>query len=480
MGISSTSQGRPDTAADVLTAARARRRAADAAEADLMELAVDWASMHSPDSVHHRAGHAVRGFGQTDLALAGAGAPTIAEFAVAEFAAAVGLSTEAGKGFLGEALELCFRLPAQWRRVASGELPAWKARRVARETIRLAADAAAYVDTHVAPVAHQVKPAQLDRAVDEAIGRFMPAEVERLAEQSWDKRHVTLCDQLVSFTGTMRLEAELDIADALDFGAAVAAGAAQRESLGSTEPLDVRRAEAVGDLARRQLALDLGRPLDDAGRAPPAKPRRVVLLVHLSESAVLGLDDPVARLERGDALVSVAQVRAWCGNVDTEVVVKPVIDLAACLSTDSDQVPPAIAERVALRDRTCVFPWCTRPARRCRPDDPGDHPCDDDHVVARARGGPTCSCNLAPCVGATTGSRRMRRGATSWSTRAPICGPARTGTSSSVTRPALSTSAMTGRGVSRAYPPIPLGLPTPDHLAPHAAPPEPGRRRARA
>src|SRR5207342_3479646 len=122
-----------------------------------------------------------------------------------------------------------------------------KARRVARETVRLSADAAAYVDTHVASVAHKITAAQLDRTVNEAIGRFMPAEVERLAEQSWDKRHVTVCDQLVSFTGTMRPEAELDIADALDFGAAVATGAAQRAALGSTESLDVRRAQAVGD-----------------------------------------------------------------------------------------------------------------------------------------------------------------------------------------------------------------------------------------
>ncbi len=396
MGISTTSRRRPDTAADVLSAARDRRRAADAAEADLLELAVDWASMHSPDSVHPPAGHVLRGFGQTDLAIAGPGAPTVAEFAVPEFAAAIGLSTEAGKGFLGEALELCHRLPAHWGRVMTGELPAWKARRVARETIRLTPEAAAFVDSHVAPVAHRVKPAQLDRAVNEAIGRFMPAEVERLAEQSWDKRHVTVYDQLVSYTGTMRLEAELDIADAIDFGAAVAAGAAQREACGSTEPLDVRRAQAVGDLARRQLALDLGSDSGGTGDAPGVKPRQVVLHVHVSEAAALGLDDPVARLERGDALVSVAQVRAWCGNPDAEVVVKPVIDLATCLSTDSGQVPPAIAEQVALRDRTCAFPWCTRPARRCRPDDPDEHPCDDDHVVARARAGPTCSCNLAP------------------------------------------------------------------------------------
>ncbi len=396
MGVVTTFETRPATAAEVLRAARARRRTADAAEADLVQLAVDWAAMHPADSLHQPATHVVRGFGETDLRLAGEGAPTIAEYAVPELASAVGLSTEAGMRFLGEALELRYRLPRHWARLCSGDLPAWKARRVARETIRLSADAATYVDAHVAPVAHKVKPAQLDRAVNEAIGRFMPDEVERLAAESWDKRHVTLHDQLVSFTGTMHLEAELDIADALDFDAAVAAGAARRAALGAPEPLDVRRAQAVGDLARRQLALDLEPMSPGEGSGRRVRPRQVLLHVHLSEAALLGLDDPVARLERGNNLLSVHQVRAWCGNPDAQVVVKPVIDLDDCVESDSDQVPDRIAEHVALRDRTCVFPWCTRPARRCRPDDPHQHACDGDHVVARARGGPTCSCNIAP------------------------------------------------------------------------------------
>ena len=50
---------------------------------------------------------------------------------------------------------------------------------------------------------------------------------------------------------------ELDLADALDLDAAVAAGAQALKDLGSTDTLDVRRAVAVGDLARRQLTLDL-------------------------------------------------------------------------------------------------------------------------------------------------------------------------------------------------------------------------------
>ena len=56
---------------------------------------------------------------------------------MAEFAAAVGLPTETGKAYLGEALELRHRLPRTWARVRSGDLPAWRARRIARATIAL-------------------------------------------------------------------------------------------------------------------------------------------------------------------------------------------------------------------------------------------------------------------------------------------------------------------------------------------------------
>ena len=380
MGTSAALDTRPASAAGVLTAARERRRTADQAEAELLQLAVDWAVMHPAESIHEVATYTLRGFGETDLALAGPGAPTVAEFAIAEFAATVGLSPEAGKRYLGEAIELRFRLPCTYARVVSVELPAWKARLVARETVRLSVEAAAYVDRHLAPVAHKVTPARLDRAVDEAIGRFMPDEVERRRAAAADRRHVTIHDQQVSFAGTMYVEAELDLADALDLEAAVAAGAEHRASLGSADSLDVRRAQAVGDLARHQLALDLATdPIDAGSSARRVKPRRVVLYVHLSEAAVRG-DDPMARLQRRDALVSVDQVRAWCGDAD--VVVKPVIDLADCVEAGSDTVPGRISEIVDVRDRTCVFPWCTRPARSC----------DCDHIDPRARGGPTCTC----------------------------------------------------------------------------------------
>ena len=95
-----------DTAAAVLEHARDRRRAADAAEADLLQDAVTWADLHPAESI----GDAVR-FGDTPVPVAGPGAPLVAEFCVAEFAAAVGLPTETGRAYLGEALELRHRLP---------------------------------------------------------------------------------------------------------------------------------------------------------------------------------------------------------------------------------------------------------------------------------------------------------------------------------------------------------------------------------
>ncbi len=61
----------------------------------------------------------------------------------------------------------------------------------------------------------------------------------------------------VSFAGTSLIWGEVDLADALDLDDVVAARAARLKDLGCTESLDVRRAIAVGELARHQPTLDL-------------------------------------------------------------------------------------------------------------------------------------------------------------------------------------------------------------------------------
>ena len=185
-------------------------------------------------------------FGDTPVPVAGPGAPLVAEFCVAEFAAAVGLPTETGKAYLGEALELRHRLPRTWARVRSGDLPAWRARRIARATIALSPAAAGFVDDQVAAFAHRIRPSGVDRLVEEAIVRFMPAEARRRREAAADARHAHVHTHQVSFEGTVWVEAEVDLADALDLDTALSVGAARLADLGSTASLDVRRSEALG------------------------------------------------------------------------------------------------------------------------------------------------------------------------------------------------------------------------------------------
>lgn len=364
--------------AAVLAAARRHRAEAEAAEVRVLQDALSWAMLHVTDDDQRAAQ-----WGEVPVPLAGDGAPMVSEFCVTELAAVLGLSSASGRDLVAHALELGHRLPRLWRRVCRGQVAAWWARRVADATLRLSAEAAAFVDAQVAPFAHRVSLGQLERLVAEAIARFMPEEACRRRELAADGRYFTVEHGQVSFAGTSRVEAELDLADALDLDAAVAAGAEQLSTLGSTESLDVRRAKAAGELARRQLALDLQAGFESEDR--PARPprREMVLYVHLSQDAVTG------RVEnRGPHLITPGTIREWLGVRGTKVTVRPVVDLAAERSTNTYRIPDDVRERVVLRDPTCVFPWCTHPSRRL----------DLDHVVPYSHDGPgqTSTSNLAP------------------------------------------------------------------------------------
>ncbi len=103
---------------------------------------------------------------------------------------------------------------------------------------------------------------------------------------------------------------------------------------------------------------------------------------------------PTGRLEKGQRLVLLDQVRTWCTTSRTKVTLRPVIDLNAELTSPGYPIPDRLRDHVILRDRTCVFPWCTRPARGCDI----DHITPYDHRAAtegRPQPGPTATSNLA-------------------------------------------------------------------------------------
>jgi 5-methylcytosine-specific restriction endonuclease McrA len=405
-------------ASALLASIKSSRETENAESARQLDLAARWADLHPPESIHLAAAFTTPG-SEHEEPIAGDGCPLVAEFCVAELGAVLGISSTAAKKLVGHALELRHRLPRLWAQVHAGVVPAWRARSVAETTIHtvpaLTCEAAAYVDSQVAAVAGRIGTAQLDRLVAETIKRFDLAQPDPAADPEdgylhVDPRHVTVHDQDVHYAGTVRIEAEVDLADGLDLNQAIAHGAAARKAAGSTDTLDVRRAKALGDLARTQTALDLAasQPGHESGfearsartsttdgpQLPAA--REVVLHAHLdaSVSGDATVFTRTVRLENGQRLILLEQLQSWCGDSRTRVTIKPVIDLNQTLSTPAYDVPDRIRDQIILRDRTCVFPWCTRPAGGCDIDHvtPFDHEADAE---GRPQPGPTRTDNLA-------------------------------------------------------------------------------------
>jgi hypothetical protein len=144
-------------------------------------------------------------------------------------------------------------------------------------------------------------------------------------------------------------------------------------------------------MARAQLPLDLlaadaAAPGGTVAQAAPPRrtPKQVVLHLHLSDQALAGTE-PLGRIGTTRTPVTADQIRTWCGTAD-QLVIKPVIDLNGRVHVNAYEVPDRLRDHVALRDHTCVFPWCTRPADTS----------DMDHVQPYESGGETATDNIAP------------------------------------------------------------------------------------
>ncbi len=376
----------PDTPGELLDDARALRGVADRAEAELLMTAAAYAGMHATGDIVSEAD-----WMEDSIPIAGAGAPDIAEFCAAEFAASLGMSTEAGRRYLGQAVELTHRLPPLARLVESGHLPAWRARRIADATMSLSAAAAAFVAAAVAPVAHKVGPVTLDRLVEEARARFDPEEAELRAAEAAEGRHATVHLSGAGVDGVVDVTASVDLPDAVDLEDVLRAGAARLAEEGSSDPVDVRRAKALGMLARGELDVTADGPEGSATRARP-----ISLTLHLSSDPT----SPLVRVQETGGFVMIDQLAAWCLEPARQLDVQPVIDLAEHVHVEGYEVPDRMKQRARLRDVRCVFPHCNRRARRC----------DCDHVVSAAQGGATCTCNIAPLC---RGHHRLKT-QTSW------------------------------------------------------------------
>ncbi len=347
---------------------------------------VEWAGDHvvtGPEG----AATITEGYLDTGVPIAGAGAPLVSEFALMELVAVLGRTPDGGKAYVGRVIECAWRLPNVYEAVVAGRLAPWRAERIADLTRGLSAEAAGFVDRQLWN-ASGIGWAQLERLVAEAVLRYDPDKAEADRQKAADHRHFDI--SAVDEHGLVHLDGLLDAADGHDLDQAVARRAEVLGRLGDDSPLDVRRSKAAAELARQDLALDLLVPDPDTGEVVATVPgRKVVLNVHVTDTSLTGdhpLVNPVGRWDEGRCPVTTAQIREWLRSKSTTIIVRPVIDLADHVPVTAYEIPDRHKTRVALRDHTCRFPHCTRPATRC----------DIDHHQPHDQGGPTCPCNLVP------------------------------------------------------------------------------------
>ena len=331
----------------------------------------------------------------------------VSEFCVAELGAVLGISTVSAKKLIGHALELRHRLPRLWAQVQSGRVPAWRARSVAEATIHatpaLTPQAAGWVDAQVAAVAGKIGPTQLDRLVAETIKRFELAGRSgrrsggRLPVRRPASRHPQLRGRPLRRHPALRGRPRPRRRARPRPGARVRCGDPEGARVdavpGCPAGCRARRPRPHPDRARPLHAGPHGsaRERRPAGRARGRAPRP--LRRHHRRRQRRCSARP-AGSRKANAWSCSTRSRPGAATPAPRSRSSPSSTSTRPLAAPGYAVPDRIREVVILRDRTCVFPWCTRPARGC----------DLDHVTAydhqadaesRPQPGPTSTDNLA-------------------------------------------------------------------------------------
>src|SRR4051794_26953515 len=270
--------------AEALDAAVTARRTADRAEADLLAVAVHYVDLCPALDDEPAAGWADRGLDGHRDPLGGAGTPSVAEFAVEELAAALGIGYHTALQLVTDAVELCYRLPRLWALIHTGHLQAWKARQVAAETTTLSRAAVAFVDRHLAVSGTRNNLPNLKAVVHEALLQCDPDAAAGVEQAALDRRGVWF-DHRES-TATTQLTATLDTPDALDLDTTLSDLATTLATLGDRSDLDIRRATALGMLAH---------PHPLSAPAPPPPPLGARSALDTRRATALGMLAPPQR-----------------------------------------------------------------------------------------------------------------------------------------------------------------------------------------
>ena len=355
------------------------------------------------------------------------------EFLPLEVAALKRISVTAATWLIRDLVNTKVRHPLLWERMCAGDVPVFRACQLAQEAARydLSLAEARWVDAELAPKLAGLPWRRVLQVARGLIGDVAAAKVAAFHAQSRAERFVRVL--ATDDAATAYLSARVDTGDAVFFDGMVNRIAAVLAKQGDTDPLDARRAKAVGILAtpaRAHLMLaqaaagglidadpdedaDAGdesadeqvlrRPAIDASLfsrpdLPAITDPRLLptanLYVHVAEESLL-TGSGVARVE-GIGPLAVGMLKFVLGNC--RVRLTPVVRPYSKVAVDAYEIPARIREQVALRDSFEVFPSSSRPSRKQ----------DFDHTIPYRPGGrdQTRQSNLGPL------SRRVHRAKT--------------------------------------------------------------------
>ena len=359
---------------------------------------------------------------RADAVAAGAD-PHLAEHVGDEIAAALTLTARGADQLLEFAAAL-ERLPRTRAALAAGEIDRAKAYVIADEVSCLGPAHAAVVEAAIIGRAQVQTTGQLRASARRAVLAADPAAAGRHREQAEKQARVEVWSET---SGTAALAGrDLPPAEVIAADKRIDALARQLKAVGSDEDLDRLRARAY-------LALLLGQPLPSvapsatpaggagsgaAGGAGGAVNLTLPLASWLGASGqpgeVAGFG-PVAAADAQALAGRLAGQRSsrWCLTLtdkhgravahgcarapqddptrrswELTLTIRPLAAADCPHAWESaGYVPaPTLRHLITIRQLTCSFPGCRRPAARC----------DQDHTVPHDQGGRTCECNLAP------------------------------------------------------------------------------------
>ncbi len=231
------------------------RSTRDAAERDILLVATQLADIYDVDS---RAGELVIGLAgrEQPVRLGGDGTPLVWEFAVAEAATALAMTTWSTRRLMADALDIRHRLPRLWRGLDHGTVIAALARKVAQATRDLTPAAAGTVDEHITGYADGRLP--FTRFLDRLDGLVVAADpITAAAREHRARTEEYARVGQTNDHGQKTLYVRTGAAQMTRIDATIAYYADALAHLGDTDPLEQRRSKAVLLLANPTQAVAL-------------------------------------------------------------------------------------------------------------------------------------------------------------------------------------------------------------------------------